>query len=439
MSKSSDALTSLLANWDQLKKQRPTESDFTPHGYPLVNYETMDELFARWNATLNILDEKGYWSTSPEMAVADAPLATIINDLSGLINSARNNGISWMLSSRFLDVSNNIQQQLSALTRRQTSVNKEMAKLLAARSAESADVITKAARSAKQIIDLGKVAEENAARITATTMSLESTNTLVDSINSDLAMLAKAASENASTVSNEKEAVTRLMNEINTQKQQALVREIELTNRAASLDKQINDIQNKTTAAYESVTKALRAARNQGLAASFQDRSTTLRTERFIWVAIFLLAVSGLITLAIHFSTAMDVFTYEALIVNLLRKIGLAAPVVWIGWYSARQVGRISRVQEDYEYKAASALAFLSYKDEAKLGGDEEMHKKLLGHAINTFGENPVRLYEDHANDPVSPIQAAIKELPPEKIAQILAAVGEQTIKSKFWPFGSGK
>lgn len=93
-------------------------------------------------------------------------------------------------------------------------------------------------------------------------------------------------------------------------------------------------------------------------------------------------------------------------------------------------------MQEDYEYKAASALAFQSYKDEAKLGGDPELEKKLLEHAIKTFGENPVRLYENHLTEPVSPLQAAIKELPPEKIAAILAAVGEQSLKAKFWPLG---
>src|SRR5690606_29078244 len=123
--------------------------------------------------------------------------------------------------------------------------------------------------------------------------------------------------------------------------------------------------------------------------------------------------------------------TYENLTVYLLQKIGLAAPLIWLGWYSARQVGRISRVQEDYEYKAASALAFQSYKEEVKLGGDPEMEKKLLEIAIRTFGENPVRLYENHASEPVTPLQAAIKELPPEKIAAILAVMGEQTLKSK--------
>lgn len=60
----------------------------------------------------------------------------------------------------------------------------------------------------------------------------------------------------------------------------------------------------------------------------------------------------------------------------------------------------------------------------------------LLEHAIKTFGENPVRLYEHHQNEPVTPVQAAIKELPPEKIAAILAAIGEQSLKAKFWPFG---
>jgi hypothetical protein len=136
------------------------------------------------------------------------------------------------------------------------------------------------------------------------------------------------------------------------------------------------------------------------------------------------------------FTIELSAMTYEAAAVLFLRKIGLVAPVVWLGWYSARQVGRISRVQEDYEYKAASALAFQAYKEEARLGGDPEMEKKLLDHAIRTFGDNPVRLYENHTSEPVTPLQAAIKELPPEKIAAILAAVGEQSLKAKFWPFG---
>lgn len=431
MSKSSDALSLLLTNWDQLKKQRPTESDFSPHGYPLT-YETMDELFSRWLSVLTILDEKGYWSTSPEVAIADTPLATAINDLNNVVNGAKSYAIGWMISNRFVDISSNIQQQISSLARGQSSINKEVARLLTERGAENVDLISTAARSAEKIIDLGKVSEENVSRILQATSTIESASALAEATNSNIAALTKTVTDNAASVAGDKETIASLLKEVTELKAQALARENELVTRATTLDGQINDIHQKTELAYESVTKALRAARNQGLAASFQDRSNTLKAERRLWTITFVGSAAILLALAVVFSIDLTDMKFEALLVHLLRKVGLAAPVVWIGWYSARQVGRISRVEEDYEYKAASALAFQSYKDEAKLGGDEEMQKKLLGHAISTFGENPVRLYESHADEPVSPVQAAIKDLPAEKIANILVAFSDQNVKSRL-------
>lgn len=435
MSKSSDALAALLNNWEELKTARPTEGEFSTYGYQ-VSYGSMDELFKRWESTLNILDAKGYWSTSPEVAIADGPLATQINNLSGLVSTAKPNGITWLVSTQFFDITNNVQLQISALTSRQASINREVAKLLKARGAENVDVVIAAAESAKKVIALSGEAATGAQRIADATKAIEASSTLSESTNKRITELSQEAIGNAAVAFSKKGEAEQAFKIINDLKIAANDREVELTKRVTAVDDQLAETDKLAKSAYKSVEDALRKVRDQGLAHSFQTRSTILDSERRIWTLMFVGSAAVLLTIAIVFAVDLTQMTYQALLVSFLRRIGLAAPMIWVGWYSARQVGRIVRVQEDYEYKAASALAFQSYKEEAKLGADPELQKKLLELAITTFGENPVRLYADHASEPVSPLQAAIKELPPDKIAAILAAFGEQTLKSKFWPFG---
>ncbi len=435
MSKSTDALTALLNNWEQLKTQRPGEADFSTYGYPL-SYASMDELFGRWKQTLATLDGKGYWNSSPEVGIADAPIAAQLNNLSSIVSAAVSNGVSWLLSVQFLDVAHSTQSQLSALTRRQATLNREVAKLLEERSAGSFELVIGASDAAKNVLRLDKDAAESAKKIVDVAQSVEVANALAEATNSRLVELAKEAEDSAAIAASKKEELVKLLKAASDRASQAGSREKVLAARAEEVRALLEETDALAKGAYKSVEDALRKVRDQGLAKSFQDRSNNLQYERRLWTLGFAGSAVVLLMVAVVFAVELSSMTYEALLVHLLRKIGLAAPVIWIGWYSARQVGRIARVQEDYEYKAASALAFQSYKDEVKLGGDSELERKLLELAITTFGENPVRLYENHFGEPVSPIQAAIKELPPEKIAAILAAIGDQSLKAKLWPFG---
>ena len=151
MSKSADAFSAFLQNWSELKKQRPAEGDFSVFGYPL-SYASMDELFTRWEKTLSVLDRKGFWLSSPEVAIADAPLAAQINNLSSLVSSALSNGVSWLLSAQFLDISHSIQSQLSTLTRRQARLNSEIAKHLENRSAANVERVLAASAAAHRAV-----------------------------------------------------------------------------------------------------------------------------------------------------------------------------------------------------------------------------------------------------------------------------------------------
>lgn len=425
MSVSSETLNSFLAGWEALKKQRPSEHDFAPFGFPNLTYEHLDQIFARWDAAFAALEQKGTWITSPEAALADRPIANMLTDLTGLVNAGVHNGVNWMAASGFVQKVLDIQTQVTSLSARRISASREVAKLLVKKGHDELERILAAERAAKEISSLGQqlTGDAEAAQRDASEIAVALENT--KSLSEELAVLQEAIETSASTAEENHEKIKAALSAALELQATAEERDNKLRQHIEDTDEKLQIMQNMADEGFESVTKALRAARDQGLAGAFQSRSNKLRSERRIWTIVFVGAIAILAALAIVFAVNFEKFTYEVLIVSILRKFALAAPAVWIGWYSAKQIGRVGRVQEDYEYKAASALAFQSYKDEVKFSGDAELLKQLLGTAIATFGENPVRLYADAHGETVSPLEDALKKLPPDKISEFVAALAK--------------
>lgn len=437
MSKTSEALNNLLENWRVLKEQRPSEADFSVHGVQL-SYASLDEYFLRLKSLVDALDSKGYWTSSPEVAVADQPISNLLGAVSSILINARSNGVGWMLGSGFLDALNNARQLIATLTRSQASLNKEIAKVLADKSDADVEAVISAAGTARTITQLEADTKKLANKIIDDSKKAAEALDSITENHRGLAELADEAGASAEAIKGletdskaAKEAIDQLRAAA-LEQEDSLAKRLEAANKAVAA----TDVQAK--AALDSVRQALKQVRDQGLAAAFQSRSRSLRFERVLWGSIFIASVAALIILAIIFSIDLTELTYERLVVNLLRRLGLAAPAIWLGWYAATQLGRVSRVQEDYEYKTASALAYQSYKEEIGALKNDALLEKLADIAISNFGENPVRLYgKGQHEEAATPIQAAINELPPEKIAAVLAAIGERSIKSKIWPFGS--
>lgn len=437
MSKTSDVYKSLLENWGQLKQQRSSESDFAVHGVPL-SYTALDEYLARLKTLIDALDAKGYWTSSPEVAVADQPIANALSTVNGLVINARSNGIGWLLNSGFLDALNNARQLIATLTRSQASLNKEIAKVLVEKSEADLELIIASASAAKTIAKIESDAKNHWEILSQNSTNANDAIATVRDARDSILALETDASQAAASIKNvqlEAKASKEAIDEI---RSEALAQEEVLAKRLEVAEKRVLATDEAAKAAEDSVRKALKQVRDQGLASAFQRRSNQLRNERMVWGVLFLGSIVLLVFLAVHFSRDISVFTFEELTVNLLRRLGLAAPAIWVGWYSAKQLGRVSRIQEDYEYKTASALAYQSYREEVGVLGNDGLVEKLAGIAIDNFGDNPVRLYEQRSHDDaVTPIQAAIQELPPEKLAAVLAAVGDRALKAKLWPFGN--
>lgn len=422
MSKAGDALQSFLATWAGATKSRQTESDFAQWGYPGLGFAPLTELFSRWKIIIESLDKRGSW-TSPELAIFEQPLSDYISDLNSFVATNQSNGFGWLVGSGLLQRIHTVHSQLASIGSSKNSVAKELAKLLAGRSQEEAEHVIAAGHAASRVLaavttlqEQSDAASASMATINEQAAGVQSAAETVSNLSGDLKAKAIASEESIAQIASAHLQVEEL-------KRKADTRESDLEARVVKADESVLKTKNQADSAFEAVQKALRAVRDQGLAAAFQSRSDKLRGERRLWTLVFVGALAILCALATIFAIDLVDFTYEKLIVSLLRKLALAAPTIWLGWYSAKQVSRVALVQEDYEYKAATALAFQSYKEEAKLGADPELLAKLLNIAISTFGDNPVRLYSDSRAETVSPMEDLLKKMPPDKLTELLSSV----------------
>lgn len=181
--------------------------------------------------------------------------------------------------------------------------------------------------------------------------------------------------------------------------------------------KRLNEMASATAAVTEKnvtqqalVDSLLPRAASAGLAAAFAVRGKSLEIIKWVWMAAFLTAVA----LLAYF--AHDILTVNINAANylnyLLTRVTVAAPLVWIGWFSAIQYGNNVRVQEDYAFKEATSKAFQGYRDhmqhlETVSSADAGNAMNLLAiETIKILAREPLRIY-DQTHDDAAPMQRA--------------------------------
>jgi len=170
-----------------------------------------------------------------------------------------------------------------------------------------------------------------------------------------------------------------------------------------TLFEKINVLREEAALVLEGNSKA-------GLAASFANRRVSLEKSQQYWVVGFFI---GIVVLIIGiFLTTTGLINLTPLIKadgtidawSVIARILLTGPTVWFTWFVARQYAHTMRLIEDYAFKEASALAFVSYKRE--MGEDEEMIKLLREIAIKNFGSPPTRMLS--VSEPLSPLHELV-------------------------------
>lgn len=151
-------------------------------------------------------------------------------------------------------------------------------------------------------------------------------------------------------------------------------------------------------------------ANRTGMAASFTERKKDLFYPMSGWFLVFLGSIGGLLLMGIRYLVPI---LESGKLEQLPSRLALTAPIIWLGWFSAKQYGYISRLREDYAYKEASAKSFEGYKREANQV-DQEMLKNLLETAIANLGDNPIRIYNRHENH-ASPLHEILEKFLKDK------------------------
>lgn len=421
MSKTSDAFKNVLVSWQALQQQRPSEADFGVYGVQLT-YPMLDQYFDRLRGLIDSLDGKGYWTSSPEAAVADPPIAKLLDTVNSLLINGRSNGINWMLQSGFLDALNNARQLISTLSRNQAALNKEIAKVLALKSDADIELVVAAASTARSISELAEQAQNSSSKLEESVEQITETRDAVSAQREALAVLAKETEQHAESVKSMQLEAKTSRDVVDGLRSTAIAQEELLLGRQQEVKTLVEALELEAKNAQKSVRQALKDVRTEGLAKAFQTRSKELQAERRIWAIAFIGAISVLFFVAMVFTVELSVLNYEELTVNLLKRLGTIAPAVWFGWYAARQLGRISHVQEDYEFKVATALAYQSYRDEIGALANDALKEKFAAVVMGNFGDNPVRLYESTKHDDsVSPLEAMLKNLSPEQLTAFWA------------------
>lgn len=154
----------------------------------------------------------------------------------------------------------------------------------------------------------------------------------------------------------------------------------------------------------------------QGLSGAFTAAATNFNNQRWMFAAAFVFALVGIFIIGIRSKSEFESITD----LKFLSGIVLASPFVWLGWFSTRQLSQLAKVQQDYEYKKATALAFEAHKKEIVEADnvDKELSKRLLETVIKNFGDNPVRLLPSASNDHGHPVEELISKLSDTKVVE---------------------
>lgn len=403
MKKSLTALESVEKQFTALRSSRPNELDGVA-GFEALNYTTFEAIFANWREQLVALSDTR-WAETPTASLADIALAKTLSDFSTLIAQGQPNGVQWLLNSGLPERSLNIGQSIAQLADRRAGIIKHLAKDLATLGIKELGAVIEAG---PLTADLHQRVDQANAALKELNKRTEEAGTLATQVTGSAQGLAALQNEIAEAhtyfVSTRSE-VARLHGEMNALRLGTESKAVELEGRVDALKTSV-DTGNKVLGdATESLRGALSDVKKKGLAEAFTSRAKKVVNERYIWLLIFVAAAFGLVLSSQAFASELSEFTYEGLLVALLRRAGLAGPLIWLGWYAAKQVGRLNRVHEDYEYKAATALAFESYRNEVAASGDASLMKDLLESTIKNFGDNPVRLYDGHLEDHATPTE----------------------------------
>ena len=178
--------------------------------------------------------------------------------------------------------------------------------------------------------------------------------------------------------------------------------------RANTLLKEIESESEQSKLLLDEAKETLGNTNRVSMAASFKERKEQLMPSLFIWGGLFVATVLGLAYCANHlFANATGSFNWS----QFLLRIAVMSPLVWLGWYSARQYGFALRLKEDYAYKYAVSVAYEGFK-KAVGETDANLKELLLELSMFNMANSPMRVFTQKKHGVKGlPLEEAIEAL----------------------------
>lgn len=149
----------------------------------------------------------------------------------------------------------------------------------------------------------------------------------------------------------------------------------------------------------EAKANEILALSNQaGLASSYLTESRKLATKSFAYTIILYAASLATLFAAAFYvipsleqsvSSSGEILNQGALLATLIRAT-ILAPLVYVIYFTTKQISSLETLRMDYAEKAAASLAYSGYKDEMSV--DDDLLDRLRGSLLLRFAEHPERL-----------------------------------------------
>lgn len=142
----------------------------------------------------------------------------------------------------------------------------------------------------------------------------------------------------------------------------------------------------------DEIRKTLEGANRAGMAASFNARKDELGLQQIAWQLVFIGAIP-VIVLSVWKLILPTITADTTQWTKLIAELGVVSPLIWLGWFAAKQYGYTSKIREDYAFKSAAAMAYEGHKKAAR-EVNKELERILLEFSLFNMSQNPIRLYE---------------------------------------------
>jgi len=149
----------------------------------------------------------------------------------------------------------------------------------------------------------------------------------------------------------------------------------------------------------DEIESLLPGATSAGLASAYRELKISFNTpienySRFFYGSISFLTIVAFISITQEFGLFyikfVDVTDLTKLFTNILYKLPLIVPILWLTLFASKRRSEALRLQQEYAHKEALAKSYQSFKTQIDALGESDptLMKKLLSSAIEAVSKN---------------------------------------------------